>query len=86
MTDKTIRVMILRALAGAKPFAVPTETLLVQINDAVRPALTADQIREHLTWLLDRSLIDFMSDDLSPEDAAARKWFIREAGVAAFKA
>lgn len=85
MSPLTIRQAILRILASAKPFAVPGETLLAEINRLVRPSLTADQLREHLTWMLDRTLIDFLPDDLAPDDYNARKWLIIEAGLAALR-
>ena len=85
MTPLTIRQTILRVLAAAKPYAVPAETLLSEVNRLVRPTLTVEQLREHLTWMLDRSMIDFLPDDLAPDDVDARRWHIREAGLAALR-
>lgn len=83
MSPITIRQTVLRVLAAAKPYAVPAETLLAEVNRLTRPALTADELRPHLGWLVDRSLIDFLPDELAPDDVGARKWLIREPGMVA---
>ena len=81
MSPLTIRQTILRILAETKPFAVPTETLLLRLNTLVRPAVAPVDLRGHLTWLLDRSMVDFIPNELAPDDFDARSWLIREAGL-----
>lgn len=85
MSPLTIKLTILRVLAGTKPYAVPFETLLGEVNRLVRPSLDAAALLRLLRALLDASMIDFLADDLAPEDETARKWLIREAGEAALK-
>jgi hypothetical protein len=82
MAPITIRQTILRILAASRPFPVPAETLLGDVNRLVRPALTVEQLSAHLSWLLDRNLIGFLSADLAPDDDDARCWIIKEAGIA----
>lgn len=82
----TIRLTILRVLDAARPYALPHETLVQEVNRLVRPALTAEQLQEHLSWLLDQTMVEFLADNLAPDDVTARKWFIKEAGQAALKA
>lgn len=85
MSPLTIRQTILRVLVQAKPYAVPAETLLGEVNRLVRPALTAEALRTHLRPLLDASMVDFLADDLDPQNEDARRWLAREAGEAALR-
>lgn len=85
MSPLTIRITILRVLANAKPYAVPFETLLAEVNRLVRPELTSEMLLVHVRKLLDAVMIDFLSDDLDKDNEAARRWFIKEAGEAALK-
>lgn len=85
MTPLIIRRTILAELARSADFALPVEQLLEQVNLRLRPALTREQLQQHLSWLLDHAMIDFLPDELDRDNAAARKWLIREAGLAALK-
>lgn len=85
MSPLTIRSTILRVLVQAKPYAVPAETLLEEVNRLLRPALTTEELRTELRVLLDGSRIDFLPDDLDPTNEDARRWLVREAGEAALK-
>jgi hypothetical protein len=83
MPAKADRLVILRLLAAARPYALPQDTLHLQVNTLVRPPLEASDLMKHLSWLLDRQLVGFVPDPLDPDRTAARKWHIREAGLAA---
>jgi hypothetical protein len=83
MTPPTIRISLLRVLAAAKPYAVPQATLLLELNQLVRPSLTVGDLVKHLSWLKARDMIGFLPDAMDPENADLRKWLIREAGEAA---
>jgi hypothetical protein len=72
-------------LAQAKPYAVPFETLLAEVNRLVRPALSAEALRGQLRPLLDGSFVDFLPDALDPDNEDARRWLLCEAGEAALK-
>ncbi len=85
MTPAVIRLTILAELAAVAPYAAPTEGLLHAINDKIRPKLTLAQLKEHLSWLLDRSYVDFLPDDIDPKNVDARRWLIKEAGLAALR-
>ncbi|MFA6289929.1 MAG: hypothetical protein WC661_21305 [Opitutaceae bacterium] len=85
MSPLTIRRTILSVLGSAKPFAVPAETLLAEVNRLVRPAIKSVDLAEHLTALQGQQMIDYIADPVAPDDATARKWHIKEAGEAAFR-
>ncbi len=85
MNPITIRQTLLRLLAYSKPHPLPAETLLSEVNRLVRPALTAEELHTHLSWLLDRSLVGFMPDELAPDSFEETKWFIKEAGLTALQ-
>jgi hypothetical protein len=85
MSPLTIRLTILRTLKLNAPYAVPFETLLAEVNRLVRPPLTAEQLTTQLRVLLDAVMIDFLADDLDPDNETARRWLIKEAGEAALK-
>ncbi len=80
-----IRRTILAELARSRQFALPREQLLTQVNVRLRPALTEADLAEHLGWLKDHDMVDFLPDDMDPNNAAAHRWLIREAGLAALK-
>jgi hypothetical protein len=82
MNPATLKLTILRVLSGARPYALPAETLLVEVNRLTRPALTVEELRTLLRGLLDQSMIDFLPDDLDRDNEDARRWLIREAGQA----
>lgn len=83
MKSADLRQLILRQLAAAQPYAVPVTTLLFEINRQVRPAIKPVDLAEHLTFFQTHDMADFMADAMAPDDAEARKWFIKEAGLAA---
>lgn len=83
--DKIIRLTILAELARSADYALPLEQLLTQVNVRLRPAITMDTLKSHLSWLLDRALVDFLADDLDRDNADARRWLIREPGLTALK-
>ena len=85
MSPLTIKQTILRVLNVNRPYAVPAEQLLAEVNRLVRPALTAEELRPHLRFLLDRNMVAFLADELDPENQDARRWLIREAGQAQLK-
>ncbi len=85
MTPLAIRSTILRVLEGVQPHALPLDALLAEVNRLVRPAITVAELKAHLSWLLDRMMIDFIADPLDEKNADARRWLIREAGLAALK-
>lgn len=85
MSPLSIRLAILRLLAASKPYAVPQEMLLAEVNRLVRPALTLADLVKHLSWLKAHEMAGFEADPIDPENADARKWFIREAGAVALR-
>ncbi len=85
MTPLDIRRTILRTLLEVKPFELPFEQLLATVNRMVRPALSEAELMEHLRWLIDKVMIDFLPDDFEPANERARRWLITGAGEAALK-
>ena len=85
MSPLTLRQTILRVLAQNKPYAVPAEQLLAEVNRLVRPAITEEDLRTHLSWLLDHDLVAFMPDELDTDNVSARRWLIKEAGEVALR-
>ncbi len=85
MSPLSIRLTILRALANVKPYALPFEMLLGEVNRLVRPVLTPEALTVQLRALLDQNMINYLADDLDSENEDARRWFIREAGEAALR-
>lgn len=83
MSPLSIRRCILRVLAQNKPYAVPQESLLAEVNRLVRPALTHGDLVKHLAWLKAQDMAGFKADALAPDDADARTWFVKEAGEVA---
>ena len=85
MSPLTIRRTILHVVAAAKPYALPQETLHQEVNRLVRPTLTLAELVKHLSWLNAQEMIGFLADEMEPENADARKWSIREAGLVALQ-
>lgn len=85
MTPLSIRLTVLSVLAQAQPYAVPQEQVLREVNLLVRPALTLAELVKHLAWLQRTQMVAFLPDDLDPANPDARKWLIKEAGLAALK-
>jgi hypothetical protein len=85
MSPLVIRRTILAELAAAAPYAAPAEGLLNAVNDKVRPKLSLSELRGHLSWLLDHTMVDFLPDDIDPDNVNARRWLIKEAGLAALR-
>ncbi len=80
MNPQSIRLTILRLLAAAKPYSLPQETLLAEVNRLVRPAISLPELVKHLSWLKAQEMAGFTADPMDPTNADARKWHIREAG------
>lgn len=85
MNALSLRLAILRILKAAEPYAVPQETLHAEANRLVRPAISVDELKQHLSWLLDRGYADFIADPMDPENTDERKWIIKEPGLAVLK-
>jgi hypothetical protein len=85
MNAPSIRIAILEVLQGVKPYALPQPQLLADVNMRVRPALSLGDLVKHLTWLKAHEMIGFIADDLDPDNADARKWLIKEAGLTALQ-
>lgn len=85
MSPLARRLALLRILADVQPYALPAAQLLAELNRLVRPALSLVEFAELLSWLQGKAYIDFLPDALDPENAEARKWLIKEAGLAALK-
>lgn len=85
MTPQIIRRTILAELARSADYALPVEQLLTQVNLRLRPALTADALQAHLSWLLDNGHADFLPDEMEPTNADLRRWLIKEKGITALK-
>lgn len=79
VSRQKIRRAILRVLKEAQPFALPQVQLLEEVNRLVRPAISESDLQADLSWLKDREAVGFMTD---PFDDKARKWHVREAGLA----
>ena len=86
MSPQSIRLTVLRVLDTNRPYAVPQEQLLAEVNRLVRPALSLGDLVKHLSWLKASEHIAFQSDPMDPKNADARRWSIREAGIAALNA
>jgi len=85
MTPQIIRRTILAELARDVKYAMPAVQLLEQVNLRLRPALTADELAKHLSWLLDREMVGFNADPIDPQDASLREWLIRSPGLTALQ-
>lgn len=85
MNPLSIRLCILRLLATAKPYALPQQTLLDEVNHSLRPPLSAADLLRHLSWLKTHDMAGFKADAIDPDNSDARKWFIREAGEVALE-
>lgn len=85
MSPATTRLTILRALKANAPYATPFAGLLAHVNEVARPPLAAGDLRGHLRHLLDGLMVDFIADELDPDNEDARRWVLREAGEAALK-
>lgn len=85
MTPLQIRHTILRVLEGVQPHALPLDALHAEVNRLVRPAVSATELKAHLSGLLDRAMIDFIPDPLDEKNPDARRWLIREAGLAVLR-
>lgn len=85
MTPLSIRLAILRLLLAARPYALPQETLLAELNRIVRPAIALPELVKHLSWLKAHDMVAFAADPMDPENADARRWNIREAGEVALR-
>ncbi len=85
MTALQIRHAILRVLVTVDPQALPLDAVLPEVNRQVRPSISLDDLKGHLSWLLDRAMVDFIPDPLDEKNADARRWLIREAGIATLK-
>ena len=84
--DASIRHTILSVLSLASPYALPASQLLRDVNRQVRPPIAdGAALYLHMTWLLDRRLVDFLPDELDPEDGEANRWHITEAGKTTLK-
>lgn len=86
MTVQALRLTILRTLAEVQPYALPAPQLFAELNRLARPPVSAVTFAEQIGWLHDRGLVDFLPDPMDPDNAEARKWFLKEAGAAALKA
>ena len=80
MSPLAIRRTILRILAEVSPLALPTATLGAELDRLVRPAVTAEDLREHLSWLFDHLMVGYLPDALDPESFVDRRWHLKEAG------
>jgi len=79
MKAETTR-QILTVLKQCQPYALPEQTLLNQVNFAIRPPIDdPNDFAELLISLRMRKLIDYILDDF---DDSIRKWHITEAGKA----
>jgi hypothetical protein len=83
MTPQVIRTTILGQLASARPYALPQPMLLEAVNMLVRPQLSLGELVKQLSWLKAQDMVAFIPSDLEPDNADARKWTIKEAGMAA---
>ncbi len=84
-TPLITRRTILAELARSPAFTLQREQLLDQVNLRLRPKLSDLDLAEHLTWLQGQAMVDFLPDSMDPDNAAARRWLICEAGLAALK-
>lgn len=85
MTAISIRSLILRCLQVASPYALPLEQVTAESNLQARPPLSIDEVAGHLEWLKAVRMVDCLADPLDPENPAARKWLITEAGQASLR-
>jgi hypothetical protein len=85
MTPRIIRQTILAELARSADYALLREQLLTQVNLRLRPQLTDDQLAAQLSALLDTGFVDFLPDEMDPDNAALRRWLIREKGLTALR-
>lgn len=82
----SIRTTILSVLGNVAPYALPAEQLLRDVNRLVAPPLDDGTVLyEHMTFLLDRKLVDFQPDDLDPEDGHLNRWMITKLGEGMLK-
>ncbi len=86
MNAASNRLTVLRVLKLAKPYALPAEQLLAEVNRLVRPSITDGELTKLLAWLKAKAMVGYLDDTIDPENANARKWHIREAGEAALSA
>jgi len=81
MTTAQIRQAILQILADVAPHALPLSQLFAAINRQVRPPIADPRsLHEHMSALLDMRYVDFLADEMDPNDGDLNRWLIKEAG------
>lgn len=81
MKPAVLRTTILAELAGAPAGTLTQEGLLTCVQQRLPHTALAD-LRQELSWLRDRGLVDYVP---APLDDEARNWTITTQGVATLK-
>jgi hypothetical protein len=75
--QQNIRRAVLDKLERAEPYALPEESLQVEVNAQLRPPLGQAEFDDAMLWLQSRGFVKPLPDDL---DDTLVKWLITEAG------
>jgi len=75
--QQNIRRAILEKLERAEPYALPEDSLQVEVNATLRPPLGQAEFDDALTFLQGNKFVATLPDEL---DATLVKWLITEAG------
>jgi hypothetical protein len=78
MRATNIRRTILDVLERAQPYALPESQLIVELNGAMRPAVSTAEFDDQLLFLQIRRYVTTVPD---PLDDQLIKWAITEAGL-----
>lgn len=84
MNPMLFRKTVLTELQKSEPYKVPTETLLIAVR-IHNPDITRAELVAELFWLEDKGLVDNEPDRIDPDNRAARKWYITDAGKKALR-
>ena len=75
----TVKQTIRRVLARCTPFALPEDSLWLEVNSEIRPVIGRAEFNVLLEQLMASNQIGFITD---PDDTSVRKFHLKEAGRA----
>ena len=75
--QQTIRRAVLEKLERAEPYALPEDSLQVEVDAGIRPPLAQAEFDDAMLWLQGQRFVASLADDLDPDLV---KWLITESG------
>ena len=75
--QQTIRRAGLEKLERAEPYALPEDSLQVEVDAGIRPPLAQAEFDDAMLWLQGQRFVASLADDLDPDLV---KWLITESG------